>query len=229
MAGWIVLSVLLLLIFLIFFLPYGVDILYKKECLQIGVKAGPIRVRILPRRPSTEKQLLKKEKKQAKKEAKKAAKAEKKATAVSKMDETIQVKKKKPLNIDLLFALLEMAAHAIRRFFRSFTISIFRFYFCAASKDPYYTSVEYGYACALAEALPELCGNVIHVKKREVVIDADYTAEEPSAELYMACTLQLFKIVYVGIAFAAEFIAWKIKHRSNNAENKERVGKNGRE
>ena len=81
MVGWIILAVLAALILLVFFLPYGVDVGYADEVFRVGIKAGPIRVWLLPKKPLTEKQKQKAEAKKAKKEERRAAKAAKKAAA----------------------------------------------------------------------------------------------------------------------------------------------------
>ena len=72
MVGWIILAVLAILILLVFFLPYGVDVGYADEVLRVGIKAGPLRIWLLPKKPLTEKQRLKAEAKKAKKEARRA-------------------------------------------------------------------------------------------------------------------------------------------------------------
>ena len=66
MVGWIILAVLAILILLVFFLPYGVDVGYADEVLRVGIKAGPLRIWLLPKKPLTEKQRLKAEAKKPK-------------------------------------------------------------------------------------------------------------------------------------------------------------------
>ena len=68
MVGWIILAVLAILILLVFFLPYGVDVGYADEVLRVGIKAGPLRIWLLPKKPLTEKQRLKAEAKKGRKE-----------------------------------------------------------------------------------------------------------------------------------------------------------------
>ena len=65
MVGWIILAVLAVLILLVFFVPYGVDVSYAEEALKLGVKAGPFRIWLLPKKPLSEKQSLKAEQKKA--------------------------------------------------------------------------------------------------------------------------------------------------------------------
>ena len=50
MVGWIILAVLAILILLVFFLPYGVDVGYADEVLRVGIKAGPLRIWLLPKK-----------------------------------------------------------------------------------------------------------------------------------------------------------------------------------
>ena len=121
MVGWIILAVLAILILLVFFLPYGVDVGYADEVLRVGIKAGPLRIWLLPKKPLTEKQRLKAEAKKAKKEARRAARAAKKAAAAKEkeINDSVTVKPKPKLDFDTIVALLRMGSHAIRRFFRS--------------------------------------------------------------------------------------------------------------
>ena len=62
MVGWIILAVLAILILLVFFLPYGVDVGYADEVLRVGIKAGPLRIWLLPKKPLTGKPRQKKPK-----------------------------------------------------------------------------------------------------------------------------------------------------------------------
>lgn len=107
MVGWIILAVLAILILLVFFLPYGVDVGYADEVLRVGIKAGPLRIWLLPKKPLTEKQRLKAEAKKAKKEARRAARAAKKAAAAKEkeINDSVTVKPKPKLDFDTIVAL----------------------------------------------------------------------------------------------------------------------------
>ena len=227
----IILAVIVLLILLIFVVPYGVDVRYESEILKLGIKAGPIRIWLLPKKPKSEKQqakaAAKKKKKQEKKLAKKAKKEEAKKKEV--LDESEKVKPKKKPDIRMLFALLPMGAHAIRRFFRSFSIDYLGIHLTVASDDPYKTATQYSAVCAAVETLPELAGKVIHVKHRDYAVGMDFTADKSTFDVRATLSLQLCKIVHVAFAFAYEFISWKIKHRdTTGAEDSERMNDNGR-
>lgn len=233
MVGWIILAVLAALILLVFFLPYGVDVGYADEVLRVGIKAGPIRVWLLPKKPLTEKQKQKAEAKKAKKEERRSAKAAKKAAAAKEkeINDAVTVKPKPKLDFDTVVTLLRMGSHAIRRFFRSFTVNFFQLHYTVACRDPYDTAVQYGMACAAAEALPALAGKKIRVLRRDIEIGVDYTSEEPTIAVRIVLSLQLFRLVHLAVALGAEFLKWKINSRREEpaAATNERKDDNGRE
>lgn len=233
MVGWIILAVLAVLILLVFFLPYGVDVGYADEVLRVGIKAGPIRVWLLPKKPLTEKQKQKAEAKKAKKEERRAAKAAKKAAAAKdkEINDAVTVKPKPKLDFDTIVTLLRMGSHAIRRFFRSFTVNFFQLHYTVACRDPYDTAIQYGMACAAAEALPALAGKKIRVLRRDIEIGADYTSEEPVIAVHIVLSLQLFRLVHLAVALGVEFLKWKINSRREEpaAATNERKDDNGRE
>ena len=215
----IVLVILLLLIALIFFVPYGVDAAYEKGVFVLRVKAGPLRIKLFPRKPKTEKQLQRDAKKKAKKEAKrKAAEEKKKAEAQIPPEEkeqnaTLKVKKKREIDLDFILALLKMGAHAIRRFFKSFSIDFFKLHYTVSGKDPYDTAMLYGYACSAVEALPALCGNVIHVKRKDIALNADFVESKPEIDVRIVISLRLFLLVHMACAFGVEYIKYTLKKR----------------
>ena len=53
----IVLIILLALIVLVFFVPYGVDAAYENGQARLSVRAGPVSIRLYPKKPKTAKQL----------------------------------------------------------------------------------------------------------------------------------------------------------------------------
>lgn len=225
MVGWILLGLLLLLIFLVFFLPYGIDAGYEDGEFHLAAQAGPIRIMLYPKKPLTERQQARKAAKAEKKAAKQAAKAEKtekeEKPEETKAEEAPKESKVKALlgklDVETVLALLKMGIHAIRRFFRSFTVNFFKLHLLVADADPYNTAMEYAAACAAVEALPALCGSAIRVQRRDVRVGADYLSEEPSIAVRLTLTLQLFRIVHMLVALATEFILWKLKNRAPKA------------
>ena len=141
------------------------------------------------------------------------------------------VKPKPKLDFDTIVALLRMGSHAIRRFFRSFTVNFFQLHYTVACRDPYDTAIQYGMACAAAEALPALAGKKIRVLRRDIEIGADYTSEEPVIAVRIVLSLQLFRLVHLAVALGVEFLKWKINSRREEpaAATNERKDDNGRE
>lgn len=88
MVGWIILAVLAILILLVFFLPYGVDVGYADEVLRVGIKAGPLRIWLLPKKPLTGKAAAESRGEKSQKEARRAARAAKKAAAAKEKEIT---------------------------------------------------------------------------------------------------------------------------------------------
>ncbi len=232
----IILIILLALIALIFFVPYGVDAGYEDGAAWLKVAAGPFRLTLYPKKPQSEKQQAREEKKRQKKEAKKKTAESKKPEKPSEEkpkvnNETIKLRRQLPMDFDHIMMYLKLASHAIRRFFNSFTIDLFRLHYTAAGRDPYATAMQYGYACSAVETLPALTGQIIRVRKNDVAIDSDFTADSPSAAVRIVLTLQLYKIVHMAVAFLAEYISWnrKLKAESVSAVTKKREDENGRQ
>ena len=212
----IFLIILLALILLIFFIPYGVDAGYENSLFTFAVQAGPVCIRLFPRKPKTEKQKERARRRKEKKEAKKKAREESAAQEVKTdqgKDETIKVKAKKPLDFDFILALLEMGVHAVRRFFRSFSVDYFKLHYTVAGRDPYTTAMRYGKLCTAAEGILALAEEKITLKKRDIYIGADFTQESGEFAFHITLTMQLYKLVHLAFAFGVEFIRYKIKSR----------------
>ena len=74
----VVLIILIVILLLVFAVPYGVDVSYESDTLCLGVKAGPLRIRLLPQKPKTAKQMERQDRKKQKKKARQEARAAKK-------------------------------------------------------------------------------------------------------------------------------------------------------
>lgn len=221
MIGWIIAAVLLLLIFAV---PYGIDASYTDGIFRLAVKAGVLRFFLLPAKPKTPQQLARAaEKKRLKKEKKAAEKAEKEAKAAAKPP-----KAKKPPDMDFLLALAGMGIRAVKRFFKSLSLDRLDFRYTAASDDPFDTAAQYSAACAAASALAPLNDRVIRARCGEIVLDADFDRDKPDVSGRIVVSLQLYKIVLLGIAFAFEYLKWKVQHRKSAAAS-ERTDEHGRE
>lgn len=97
---YILLAVLLLVILAVFAVPYGVDVAYSGGQVRVGLKAGPLRLPVFPKKELTGKKLERAQRRKAaraaRKEAKKAAKE--RAAAKKQKDQTQAVKPKKTMD-----------------------------------------------------------------------------------------------------------------------------------
>ena len=229
---YILLAVLLLVILAVFAVPHGVDVAYSGGQVRVGLKAGPLRLPVFPKKELTGKKLERAQRRKAaraaRKEAKKAAKE--RAAAKKQKDQTQAVKPKKTMDPELLLALAQMGTRAMGRFFRSFTIDRLELRYVVATGDPYNTAVAYSWLCAGIAALPALAWDRIRVRHRDVEIGMDFTGEKPEMEGRIAVSLCLGRLVGVGAVFAWEFIQWKSKHRREKSPAAaERKSDDGRE
>ena len=165
----------------------------RMRCCAWGIKAGPLRIWLLPKKPLTEKQRLKAEAKSQKRKRAALPRPQRRPPLPRKkeINDSVTVKPKPKLDFDTIVALLRMGSHAIRRFFRSFTVNFFQLHYTVACRDPYDTAIQYGMTCAAAETLPALAGKKIRVLRRDIEIGADYTSEEPtvSARIVLAAAV----------------------------------------
>ena len=147
-----------------------------------------------------------------------------------KLDETEKIPQKRELDPETILALLKMAIHAIRRLFRSFTINYFKLHCTAASRDPYTTAMEYAALCSTVEALPAMCGSVIRVKRRDIVISSDFLSDKPVFSGRIMLTIQLFRLVHLAVAFLVEYVIFTFKRRAaKKAAASERKDEDGRQ
>lgn len=227
LIGYILLAILVVLIILIFFVPYGVDAAYGDDGFRLGIQAGPVRIGLYPKNQLSALRKSRSERKKAKNkgESSPGKEAEEKK---ERLDEKEKIPRKPELDMDTILALLKMGIHAIRRFFRSFTINYFQFHYTVASRDPYTTAMEYAAVCSAVKALPAMCGQVIRVQRKDVVIGSDFLSEKPVFSGRITLTLQLFRLVHLAVAFLAEYVLWKIRRRAaKKAAASERMVDNG--
>ena len=215
----VVLIIFIAILLLIFAVPYGVDASYENAVLRLGVKAGPFRIWLLPKKEKSEKKLQKQQNKAA---GKKPAKNK-------EQDQAQTVKPKKKLDIPFLIALVKIGCRAIKRVSRSFSVDYLRLYYVVATNDPYDTAIQYSYLCGALAAVPEILGDTVHVRKQDVQLGMDFTREKPEISGRIVISLQLYKLVWVACLFGVEFMRWKKTHRTPDVEANERENENGRE
>lgn len=194
---WILLILLLLLIGLML-LPVGVDAEYNPEGFFLRVKAGPVRLTILPKKPKKPKK-PKTEKPEKEKKPKK--------------------KKKKPkITLDLIFTLIRLALEAVSTFRKKLKVELFRLWLLVATKDPYQTATLYGTISAALEGLYPFAARALDIRERDVRVNADFTEESMGVEGRLILTIRIGQILGIGLVFVWKLLVWYLKQRTGHKQ-----------
>ena len=207
MAALIIIIAFLLVLNLI---PLGIDGGYEASEVFLSLKAGPFRVlRILPAKPLSEEEKLLRQQKKAEKQAKKDAKK-------AQEEETAGPKPKSKLSKDLIMALISMGLHALKRLRHRLSIDLLKLHFVSGG-DPYSAAMNYGYVSAAFGTVLPLLDSAFNIGERDVKVSVDFDSGRTSIDARLILTIQLWEIIYIAAAFAAEFIRYKINDRRKTA------------
>ena len=180
-ALWILLIIALLLT-AFNLLRVGVDAEYDGEALLLRLKAGPVRITILPKKEKPEKPKKKKKEKQPK--------AEK--------------SKESPLTLPTLLKLVRPALEALGSFRRKLSVDLLRLHARVGTSDPYNTAMTYAYLQSAVYGLHPLVERALNVKERDVWLTPDFTSDDIAAEGRLIGTIRIGQIA--GIALV---LGWK--------------------
>ena len=180
-ALWILLIIALLLTALNL-LRVGVDAEYDGEGLFLRVKAGPVKITILPKKDKPEKPKKKKKEKQPK--------AEK--------------SKESPLTLPTLLKLVRPVLEALGSFRRKLSVDLLRLHARVGTSDPYNTAMTFAYLQSAVYGLQPLVERALNVKERDVWLTPDFTGDGIAAEGRLIGTIRIGQIV--GIALV---LGWK--------------------
>lgn len=211
--GWLI---ALGVLFLLAVLPLGVHVRYDEDGAVVKVFAGPVRITLLPR--------PKKEKKPPKeKKAKKAEKASpKKEEALPKppqppKQEKPKAEKKKGGSLTDFLPLVKVGLDFLSSFRRKLRLNILEVKLILAGDDPCDLATNYGRAWAAVGNLMPRLERYFVIKKRDIEIECDFTAQKTlvTARLELTITLgrMLSLAVVYGIRALKEFINLRNKRK----------------
>lgn len=173
--GWaIALAVLVLLAIL----PIGVSAIYDAGGAVIWVIAGPVRFKVYP---SRKKKNDKKEGKNEKKESKKGA--------------TSGAAEKKGGSITDFFPLVQVVLDFVREFFRVLRVKRLELKIIMAGDDPSDLAINYGKAWAAMGNLIPLLEQCFVIKKRDMEVECDFTADSTTVYARADLTITLGKLL----------------------------------
>lgn len=188
-ALWIVLALLGLLI-LLNLLRVGVSAGYEAQTLSVSACVGPVTIPVWPRAPAAEKP--KQEPQEQPQE---------------------KPKEKELPDLDTIFALAKLALRALSAFRRKLKVELFRLVFIAGASDPYDTAMQYAYVNAALGRLRPMAERALQIKKRDVQVGTDFTADRPQVEARLTLTIRIGQIVAIGVVFGVGYLKFLLQKR----------------
>lgn len=178
--GWlIVLGVLV--IFAI--LPIGVSARYNADGPVVSLIAGPVRVKVFPTKP--------KEKKEKKKPKKEVPKKEKQSKS------TGHPTQKSGGSFKDFLPLVQIVLDFLNAFRRKLRVNRLELKLIMASSDPCDLAVNYGRAwAALGNLMPQL-ERIFVIKKRDLEVECDFTAEDTLVVARLDLTITIGRILHI--------------------------------
>lgn len=181
---WILLALLALLV-AFNLLRVGVDAEYDGEALFLRVKAGPVKITVLPKKAKPPKPKKEKKKKQEK---------------PPKEGEETPKKRRKP-TVKQLLHLARLALEAAGTFRRRLQTDLLRLHLQIGGDDPYNTAMTYAYLRAALNGLAPLADSTLAIKERDVRLGTDFTAPGIRASGRLILTIRIGQIVAVALVF----------------------------
>lgn len=214
MGWWITLAIL----FLLAILPLGVNARYDEDGIRVRVILGHIRVTVFPLP-----KWIKKDKNHtpnAKKPEKKKKKEKKKKESAG--DNGAQ-EKKKGGNIKDFLPLVKIGLNLLNDFRRKLRLDYLQLSLVLAGDDPCDLAVNYGRAWAALSNLQPLLEKAFVVKKRDLDVQCDFTADQTLVTARLDLTITLGRLLGLAAVYGVKaLIAFlKIKKKKKAVQQNE--------
>ncbi len=216
MGWWITLGILILLAIL----PLGASVIYDEDGPKVWVIAGPVRIKVFPLKKKEKKEKPKKDTKQEEAAAPaQAAPAEKAAGAKDEKKPAPQQKKGGSI-LDFL-PLVNVALDFLNDLRRKIRINHLKLVLTMAADDPCDLAVNYGRANAAMAALLAQLERWLVIKKREVRVNCDFTADETVILARLDLTITLGRILSLAVRYGIRALVtfMKIKKQQEGGAN----------
>ena len=206
--GWLI--ALAVLVFLSM-LPLGASVRYDSDGVCVRVIAGPVKITLFPR--PKKRKVPRKTKQKEEQQSKKAAVAQKQESPVQerKQDEKTQQKTGGPWT-DFL-PLVKVGLDMLGAFRRKLRVNVLELKLIMAGNDPCDLAVNYGKAwAALGNLLPRL-ERVFVIKKRDLEVECDFTADQTLVIARLDVTITLGRLIAVGVVYGIRALITFLKIR----------------
>ena len=186
--GWLIFLAILVLLAI---LPLGASVLYDEDGPRVRVVAGPVKIQVFPMKKKPKKDKPKKEK--PKKEQKKPAQAgeeqkpfPKPRTGGSWTD---------------FLPLVQVVLDLLNDLRRKLRVNELKLHLTMAGDDPCDLAINYGRMNASLAALIAQLERVLVIKKRDVHVDCDFTANETVILARLDLTITLGRILSIAVRY----------------------------
>lgn len=189
----IALIIILAILAAILLFPVGAELSYLGGELSVKAKAGPIKLRLLPR---------KKAKTEEPGEAK--PKKEKPPKAKKPKDKS----KKNPLTMEDIFGIAKLGLKALNRFRKSLSIDELMLHICVGAPQPFDAVRQYGWLNAALGTLHPLLHQTVTIKREDIATTVNFESEKTAFDARVVATLRIGEILYIGLCAGFGFLAW---------------------
>lgn len=192
-------------------IPLGVRIRYNDAGFLLRVIAGPVRITVFPRKKKPKKQKTKQKKQKAGKRPESTDSGDTPPQAPKPVPEP----KEKGGSLTRFLPLVKLGLKFLGDFRRKLRVDNLFLRLILAGDDPCDLAVNYGRAwAAVGNLMPQL-ERLFVIKKRDIQVECDFTAEEISVIAHVDITITLGRLltlaVVYGIRVLFEFLSMKRK------------------
>lgn len=196
--GWLITLGILILLGI---LPLGVSVIYDEDGPLVRIIAGPLKIKVfpLPKKPKKAEKEKKSKNGQENAPQEEPKEEQKKAASSGQTDKEAQKKKTGGPITDFL-PLVKVVLKFLDGFRRKLRVNVLELKLIMASGDPCDLAVNYGKAwAAVGNLLPQL-ERVFVIKKRNIEVECDFTADQTRVIARLDLTITLGRIL--GLVFA---------------------------
>ncbi len=222
MKALLIIGIILGVLVLIGMIPVGVMFRYHGDT-ELKLVLAFLRLKILPKKPKTRKQIEKEKAKKAKKEAKKAAKKKKKQAQSLIAKPPAPPKPKEPITdkISGLLPWAKLGVSFVGEFFhKRLCIRRLNVRVAMAGGDPAKLAENNGKAWAVIGAMIPLLEQAFKIKERHVVVYPDFVGDKTDAEADIYVRLRLGGVVLKLFRYAFRAIKVLIASKKAKKEKK---------
>lgn len=207
MGIWITAAFLLALAIL----PLGIHVRYNEAGFLLRVIAGPLKITVFPRKKKPKKQKAK----QKKQNAEKSPESTDSGDTPPQPPKPLPEPKEKGGSLTCFLPLVRLGLKFLGDFRRKLRVDNLCLRLILAGDDPCDLAVNYGRVWAAASNLLPQLERLFVIKKRDIQVECDFTAEEISVIAHVDITITLGRLltlaVVYGIRVLFEFLSMKRK------------------